>query len=637
MTETAAAHAAHPTDAHVRGGLAAAARAVPVALLASLPGLVFLAGFDHLAYGLGLLAGVVLAGLLIAPHVAQSGAATLSEALRKRFGTIASIAGTAVIVLVTLPLLTAELTVIGIVAESGLGGSYVAAVLVAVAVSAAVALFASERVFGWMAIGALMLFAASLLVPLVLISAKTGVLTPHVAYGETLSAIGVMEERLVEGGLVDFDTFSMHTAPFLRLSGLDLVALILSLALGTAVLPPVISALAADGRRPAAVRFAGAWSAFFVMLLLITVPVLAAYAKHEIYGAMIRETPLAHLPSWLEAPLRAGVARIHGTSVYLLSAVADAVSAGQSDATAVSAYLSTDATAAAQWSTLDDAMRETMLGAARTLASDTSTASAWHLYLTAVLPVAAAAAGNDTAMLTQAALVVEPVGLMLALPGLAGIPAWGAGLLLSGVLALALVMASALLGTFATAGSSLDREAATRQGWRTLAPVLAIAAFAAGAATIRSADLVAIVVAALSLAAAGLFPVMALGLAWKRATAAGAVAAILLGGGVTLYYDVGIQVFPAAFYRTWAPLSNAGEFAAEEFTRLETEARDAEDAEALSAAETALDELARGTATHRGLANWFGIDSASGAIFGVPLGILALVLVSLLTRRPRQP
>lgn len=620
MTETVAGPAAR-TNAFALGGLAAAARAIPAALLASLPGLVYLAGFDHLAYGLGLLAGIVLAGLLIAPHVARTGAATIPEALGRRFGTIASVAASVVIVLVVLPLLAAELTLIGIVTEAGLGVPYLAAVLTAVSVGVVLALRASERTFGWMAIGAFALFAASLLVPLVLMAAKTGATVPHLVYGQTFSAIGAMEEKLVENGLVDFDTFSMHTTPFLRLSGLDLIALVVSVALGTAVLPQLVSTLA-EGRRPAAVRITGAWAALVVMLVLITVPALAAYAKHEIYSAMTQETPLAVLPGWLEAPLRAGAARIHGTSVYLLSAVADAVRAGHADMAAVSQHLATDAIAAAQWSALDDTLRETMIASARALASDAT--SAWDVYVTSVLPAAASAAGNEAGLLTQAALVLEPVGLLLALPALAGVPGWGVALLASGVLAIALVVVSALLKRLAPVA---------RPSWRALAPMIAIAAFAAGLATIRPSDLVTIVVSALSLAAAGLFPVLAAGLAWKRATAAGAVAAMLLGGGVALYYDVGIQVFPAAFYRTWAPLSNAGEFAAEEFTTLETEARDAEDAEARSAAETALDNLARGTATRRGLANWIGIDSTSGAIFGVPLGLLALGLVSLLTRR----
>ncbi|MDP1910784.1 MAG: hypothetical protein Q8K85_20985, partial [Hyphomicrobium sp.] len=51
---------ASPAEAYTASpmvsGLSAAALAVPVALIAALPGLVYAAGFDHLAYGIGLLA-----------------------------------------------------------------------------------------------------------------------------------------------------------------------------------------------------------------------------------------------------------------------------------------------------------------------------------------------------------------------------------------------------------------------------------------------------------------------------------------------------------------------------------------------------------------------------------------------------
>jgi cation/acetate symporter len=628
MTGTAEA-AADRAGSPALAGLSAAGRAVPVALLASLPGLVFLAGFDHLAFGLGLLAGIVLSGNLIAPEVARTGAPTMTGALERRFGRGVSFAAAAVGLLVMTLLLAAELTLLGLVAEAGLHVPYLPAILAALALTAAGALLLSDRAFGWLAAGACIVFAAGLAVPLVLMALKGGAVPPYVGYGHVLSAIGCLEERFVENGVVDFDTFSMHVTPFLRLSGLDLVALVVSLALGTAVLPPLVSALAA-GRDPACARLAGAWTALFAMLVLIAVPALAAYAKLEIYGTLVRETSLTAVPGWLEAPLRAGVARLHGTSVYLLAAVADAVRAGHADAAAVSGYLVTDARAAAQWAALDERVREALLASARTLADGQSAASLWDVYRASVLPAAAAAAGNATALLTQAALVMEPAGLLLALPGLAGAPAWAAPAPVLATLAAALVMAVALLRGLlpVTAVGGSGR-------WRAGALLLATGALAAGLAAARPGDLVTIVVAALSLAAAGVFPALAVGLAWKRATAAGAMAAILLGGGLTLYYEIGIQVFPAAFYRTWAPLSNAGAFAVEEFAALEADAREAADGQAKTEAEAAREALARGTATRRGLANWFGIDSASGAIFGVPLGLAALLLVSLLTR-PRR-
>lgn len=637
MSDTAAPLAPQQAErgtAPVWTGLSAAGRAIPVALLAALPGLVFVAGFDHLAYGLGLLAGIVLAGLVVAPRVAGLGAATIPDALARRFGRATALIAAVVIVLVVLPLLTAELALVGVVAEAAFGMPHLAAILIVLALSAAGALRLGDRGLGWMAVGAYALVALSLLVPLVLMAFEThGLVFPHIAYGEVLPTVDGLEQQLVENGLVDFDTFGLHVTPFLRLTGLDLFALVVALALGTAVLPHLVSALTA-GRRPAAARFAGAWTALFVMLVLITVPALAAYAKLAIYGAMAANTPLAALPSWLEAPLRADLAHVHGTSLAMLDQAMKAVSAGATDPAALADQLAAHALAMGErWNTLDEQVRAAIIETARTLGAGASATDVWQAYIGRVLPVAAAAAGNEAATLTQAALVIEPAGLLLALPGLSGAPGWVAILIAVGMLAMALVVATALIRALLSLGAG---EQAAPTSWRRPAVAIGVAVGAAGIAALRPDDLVTIVVSALSLGAAGVFPVLALGLAWKRATAAGAMAAILLGAGVTLYYDIGIQVFPAAFYRTWAPLSNAGEFAIEEFTALETEAREAEDDETRATAAAALEKLARGTATRAGLASWFGIDSASGAIFGVPLGLAALVIVSLLTRGRRH-
>lgn len=610
-------------------GLSAAGSTLPVALLAALPGLVVLAGFDHLAYGIGLLAGVVLAGLLIAPHVARAGAATIPQALDRRFGKGAAVAGAIVIALVVLPLLAAELTFVALLAEATLGLPFLSAVLAALVLSASAGLLLGERAFGWLAVLAYALLAASLLAPLALLAFKVhGIVLPHIAYGEALTGVAAHEDALLENGLVDFDTFAVHVTPFVRLSRLDVVALVLSLALGAAVLPHLVSAVA-RGARPPVVRLAGAWTALFVMLVLISVPALAAYAKLEIYGAMAAGTPLAELPRWLEAPLAAGLAHIHGTSLAMLDQVAKAVAAGSAEPRAIADSLAGHAPALEQsWRALDEGPRLALLDAGRALGAGASPGALWTAYVGHVLPAAAAAAGNDTATLTQAALVMDPAGLLLALPALSGAPAWIALGLAGAALAVAAALVRALVPLTVSGAPP-----AGRLPKRACALALAVAVMAAGAAALRPDGLVALAVSALSLGAAGLFPVLALGLAWRRATAAGAIAAILLGSAVTLYYDIGIQAFPAAFYRTWAPLSNAGAFAIEEFEALAAETRDGESAEARSAAAQALETLARGTATRSGLANWFGIDSASSAVFGVPAGFLALLLVSLLTRR----
>jgi cation/acetate symporter len=371
------------------------------------------------------------------------------------------------------------------------------------------------------------------------------------------------------------------------------------------------------------------------MLILMSVPALAAYAKLEIYGAMAAGTPLTSLPAWLESPLRADLAHIHGISLAMLEQVANAVSDGAADPSTIANHLAVHSLAMEQrWLALDEQVRTAIVEAARALGAAPAPDSLWQTYVGSVLPAAATAAGNEAAVLTQAALAIEPLGLLLALPALSGAPQ---GLVMAGVIFAALVFTQALIRSMLPV-VLIGRKVEASTGILWTVSVLVIAAVAAGFAALRLDGLTTIAVACLSLAAAGLFPVLALGLAWKRATAAGAISAILLGAGVTLYYDVGIQVFPAEFFRTWAPLSNAPEFAVENFRATELDAQEAESDEAKAQAAASLEVLARGTSGRPGLANWMGIDSASGAIFGVPLGFLALVLVSLFTSRRRtQP
>lgn len=617
-------------------GLSAAGRAVPVSLLMALPGLVYLAGFDHLAFGLGLLAGIVLAGLLIAPLMSRSGAETITDALGRRFGRLAAVFGGIVIVLVVLPLLAADFAMTGLVAESGLGLSYLGWILAALMASSVVAVALGERSFRALSAIAYVLLAASVVAPLALMAAKsTGGIAPQVAYGPALTAIGGLEETLLENGLVDFETFSVHVTPFLRLSQLDMIALVVSLALGTAVLPQLLTALATE-RRPGATRIAGAWTAFFVMIILVAMPALAAFAKLEIYGAIAKGTPLAALPAWLEAPLRANLAQIHGTSVAMLEQVAQAVGAGAADPAAVADHLaSLSLTVEERWHALDDGIKLAVIEAARSLPAEASSEQIWQTYTTSMLPAVAAAAGNDAAVLSQAALVFEPAGLLLALPELSGAPRLVAPGIAVGVIAAGIVMVAALARSLMSLGGGRGKDVRT---WSAVILALAVTALAAGFAALQPGELVTIVVSSLSLGAAGLFPVLALGLSWKRATAAGAVAAIVVGAGVTLYYDIGIQVFPAAFYKTWQGLSDAGEMAIEEFKTREEALNAAEGDEAKADARVALDDWARGTNERPGLANWAGVKSAVGAIFGVPLGLLALVVVSLLSglRRARS-
>jgi cation/acetate symporter len=604
-----------------------------------LPGLVFVAGFDHLAYGLGLLAGVVLSGILIAPHLAAAHDATPSGAIGERFGRPAASLAAILVVLVAIPLLVAELSLIGLVAESS-GLPYLPMLAIAAALALVIAA-AGEAVLSAVSALSWVLLATSLLAPLALIAAKSqGLSFPLFSFGGVLREITGLEERLVEGGLVDFDTFSAHLTPFARLTGLDIFALVLTLALGTAALPHLAATMvrARGAGRAASARLAGAWTAFFVMIVLTAVPALAAVAKLEIYRQMTAAIPLASLPQWLEAPLKSDFASIHGTSLRLFESVAEAERTGRSEPEAIGAALAAkSAPLAERWQALDPGAQAALAAAAKPLAASAPAQDSWKAYRL-MLPAVAAGAGNAGATLTQSALAIEPMGLFLAIPGLAGYPRELALLMSAAAILTALAVAARLAGSIARLVAPSPASGTPSVLERLVGSALAFAVVAAAAcfAARRPVDLVSIAVTALAIAGSGLFPALAVGLGWRRATQAGVVAAMLIGTGVTLYYVAGTQLYPAAFYTTWPSLSNAGDSAIEEWTARETELDDADGDEAKTAAAAARDDLARGNRDRPGLANWAGIDSASAAIFGAPAGLLALVLASLLTRRRRS-
>ncbi|MBX9925894.1 MAG: hypothetical protein K2Y05_06010, partial [Hyphomicrobiaceae bacterium] len=73
--------------------------------------------------------------------------------------------------------------------------------------------------------------------------------------------------------------------------------------------------------------------------------------------------------------------------------------------------------------------------------------------------------------------------------------------------------------------------------------LLVVAAFAAATAATRPADIVAMVAWAFSLAAAGIFPALVLGVWWKRANKAGCIAGMTVGFLLCLFYLVVTRYF----------------------------------------------------------------------------------------------
>jgi cation/acetate symporter len=268
--------------------------------------------------------------------------------------------------------------------------------------------------------------------------------------------------------------------------------------------------------------------------------------------------------------------------------------------------------------------------------------------------------------------------IVLATPEMAGMPYVISGLVAAGGLAAALSTADGLLLAIANALSHdvyyrmIDQNAPTSRRLAVSRVLLVVvAALAAYTASTKPADILAMVSWAFSLAAAGLFPALVLGVWWKRANSAGAVAGIIAGFGVTLYYLVGTRYYAPGFVEMWNGLSSVpiDMGLVGKFRELTAALAAAADETAKTAAQAALDEFkaasgasvataakfvdlkealaaATGDAvapalkafdTHaQSMANWFGVKNISSAAFGLPVGFLTMIVVSLLTKAPSK-
>ena len=111
-----------------------------------------------------------------------------------------------------------------------------------------------------------------------------------------------------------------------------------------------------------------------------------------------------------------------------------------------------------------------------------------------------------------------------------------------------------------------------------------VALFAAYVTSLKPGDILFLVGAAFSLAASAFFPALVLGVFWRRANKWGAIIGMLAGLGLCMYYMV--QTYP--FFG--------------------------------------------GVAANQ----WFNMAPISAGVFGVPVGIITIIIVSLLTPEPAK-
>ncbi len=186
--------------------------------------------------------------------------------------------------------------------------------------------------------------------------------------------------------------------------------------------------------------------------------------------------------------------------------------------------------------------------------------------------------------------------IVLATPEIAGLPYVISGLVAAGGLAAALSTADGLLLTIANALSHdlyykmIDPNASTSRRVAISKGLLLFVAFAAAyVASLKIADILFLVSAAFSLAAASFFPALVLGVFWKRANKWGCVLGMLSGVVITFYYMATTQPWMRGLFGVTGPVADY---------------------------------------------TWFGIAPIAAGVFGVPLAFAVTIIVSLLTPAP---
>jgi cation/acetate symporter len=197
---------------------------------------------------------------------------------------------------------------------------------------------------------------------------------------------------------------------------------------------------------------------------------------------------------------------------------------------------------------------------------------------------------NKDGIVQLAEIVIGTDLVVLATPEIAGLPYVISGLVAAGGLAAALSTADGLLLTIANALSHdvyykmIDPNApTTRRLVVSKALLLVVALCAAYVTSLKPGDILFLVGAAFSLAASGFFPALVAGVFWRRANKLGAIVGMLSGLGICMYYMY--STYP--FFGVNAPL-------------------------------------------------WWDIAPISSGIFGIPAGIIGVIVGSLISPAPSQ-
>ncbi|MFN3655693.1 MAG: sodium:solute symporter family protein [Pseudolabrys sp.] len=550
-------------------GMATGADWMSAASFVGMAGTLFLLGYDGLTWVLGWTGGYVLVSILIGPYLRKFGAYTVPDFMAFRFGgNFARMVAVIVLVCCSFTYVTAQIYGTGIIASRFLGMPFEIAVFAGLAGILLCSMLGGMRAVTWTQIAQYIVLIIAYLTPIVILSTKHfGIPIPQLTYGTAIAEITAREGQLLAAGLTTAAALKPHVSPFLSYTPFNFFAIMLCMMVGTASLPHILMRyFTTPSVREA--RQSVAWSLLFIFLLYFSAPAYAAFSKLEVYTNIIGRD-LTQVRPWLFTWGELGLIQICGKNATSIDAIVASCKA---------------------------------------------------------------IAGHPGVVRLQDFVINTDV-IVLSTPEIAGLPYVISGLVAAGGLAAALSTADGLLLAIANALSHdvyykmIDPNAPTVRRL-TVARVLLflVAVVAAYLASTKPGDILAMVGWAFSLAMAGNFPALVMGVWWKRTTAAGAVAGMIAGFGICIFYLIVTRYLPGMGVTYFGMSSLANPATGAPLVNLAT----------AMAAPGAMDSWVAASHPLANKVGWFGLNNIACGLLGMPLGFLVIYVVSLVTPEPSK-
>uniref|UniRef100_A0A7C5RSH2 Cation acetate symporter n=1 Tax=Thermomicrobium roseum TaxID=500 RepID=A0A7C5RSH2_THERO len=473
-------------------GMATGADWMSAASFISMAGTLWLLGYDALAYIMGWTGGYVLLALLFAPYIRKFGQFTIPDFVATRYGErarLARLVAAICAIIASFTYVTAQVTGVGIIMSRFFGLDYRVGVFVGLAGVLVCSFLGGMKSITWTQVAQYIILITAYLIPVTFLSAKlTGVPFPQLMYGRALSEITQLEQAM---------QLSSYVQPFKQaLSNASAIASFKQIGLT----PP----------EPITVKD---WVGTPWEFLALTLCLMAGTAG--LPHILIRYYTV---PSPKEARISVGWSLFF---IWLLYVTAPAYAAFS------------------RWEVLKNVVGQP-------IASLPAWTASW--IKTGLLTINDA---NGDGILQYSELRIVGDIVVLATPEIAGLPFTIAALVAAGGLAAALSTADGLLLVVSTAvahdiyAKIINPNASySRRFLVSRIMILIAAVLAALAALPRLALIVQIVAWAFSLAASTFFPVVLLGIFWKRANANGAIAGMIGGLIACVVYIVGNYIDP---------------------------------------------------------------------------------------------